>query len=204
MRALDLFCGAGGASYGLFMNVFHEIVGVDIHSQPNYPFEFVQADALNYPLDGFDFIWASPPCQAHTRMQKVRGRQHPDLIPAIRQRLLEQDTPWVIENVVGAPLIDPVMLCGAMFGLRMYRHRLFETSWLMKQPKHPKHTIRTERAGRLPKDGGFISVAGHFPGVSIVREAMGVQWMKRDEIAQAIPPAYSQYIAVDWLKNSLK
>jgi hypothetical protein len=125
-RALDLFCGAGGASMGLHRAGF-EVVGVDACPQPEYPFAFVQADALTFPLDGFAFVWASPPCQAFTaykrRTDHVRPRRN--LIPAVRARLAAAGVPYVIENVVGAPLRVPVMLCGSMFGLDVQRHRLF-------------------------------------------------------------------------------
>ena len=113
MRLLDLFCGAGGAAMGYHRAGF-EVVGIDIAPQPNYPFEFVQADAMEFPLDGFDAIHASPPCQAYTAL--ATGK-HPRLIEPMRERLASSGVPWVIENVVGAPLRQPVLLCGSMFGL---------------------------------------------------------------------------------------
>ena len=124
-RALDLFCGGGGVSYGLAL-AGYEVTGVDLVHQKRYPFEFRQADALTYPLDGYDLICASPPCQAYTSARHIRGREHPRLIEAVRDRLAASGTLYIIENVVGAPLIDPVMLCGSMFGLKVWRHRLFE------------------------------------------------------------------------------
>jgi len=205
MKALDLFCGAGGATKGLQRAGFH-VTGVDINPQPRYCGDwFIQADAMrgDWDYNDFDFIWASPPCQRYTRMQKIRNREHPDLIPRLRSQLRGilrvALIPFVIENVPGAPLENPVMLCGAMFELRTYRHRLFECSFPVAVPGHPKHTIRTEKAGR--PSNGYLSVAGHFPGVQIIRDAWGVPWMNRDEVAQAIPPAYSEYIARQFLRS---
>lgn len=125
-RALDLFCGAGGATRGLQMAGFH-VTGVDIKPQPRYcGDEFHQANALTFPLDGYDFVWASPPCQRYTMAQNAakNAHNHPDLIPPIRERLLGSGVDWVMENVVGAPLINPVMLCGLAFGLKVKRHSL--------------------------------------------------------------------------------
>ena len=140
LRALDLFCCAGGAAKGLDQAGF-EVVGVDIKPQPRYPFEFHQADALAFPTEGFDFIWASPPCQAHTSMKSMHNaKPHLDLIPETRAKLQASGIPYVIENVVGAPLIDPFMLCGTMFGLgvedaELRRHRIFESSFPILAPK---------------------------------------------------------------------
>jgi DNA (cytosine-5)-methyltransferase 1 len=150
-RALDLFCGAGGVSVGLQRAGF-DVTGVDIHPQPRYRGGvFIQGDALTYPLDGFDFIWASPPCQAFTPLRRLqRGREYPNLIPAMRERLAASGRPWIIENVPGAPLAgNVVMLCGTMFGLQtpcgtayLRRHRHFECSFLAMQPacQHPQRT----------------------------------------------------------------
>lgn len=207
MKALDLFCGAGGAAMGLHLAGFDEIVGVDISPQPHYPFEFVQADATTFPLDGYDLIWASPPCQAYSLAQRIRNREHPDHIPALRKRLQCSSTPWVIENVPGAPLRDPVELCGAMFGLRVYRHRLFECSFYVRQPHHQDHVAPLRKMGRRVQPGEFMHVVGNFSGVELAREAMGISWMKRDELREAIPPAYSEFIgrkAVLAIATSLK
>lgn len=172
-----------------------EVVGVDIEPQPHFPFEFHQADALTFPLDGFDFIWASPPCQAHSLCQRILDRDHPDLIEATRARLTAAGAPWCIENVPGAPLINPIELCGAMFGLRTYRHRLFECSFPVTAPAHPPHAAKTTKMGRPPKPGEFIHVVGNFSGVKEAREAMEIDWMPRDRMREAIPPAYSEHIA---------
>jgi len=143
MKLLDLFCGAGGAAMGYHRAGF-EVVGVDIKPQPNYPFEFVQGDALEYLIDHgeeFDAIHASPPCQVHSAMTKGRWQDrledHPDLVDATRQILLALGKPFIIENVVGSPLRIDLMLCGTMFGLQtkfgsqLRRHRLFECSFLV-------------------------------------------------------------------------
>ena len=134
-RLLDLFSGAGGAAMGYHEAGF-DVVGVDIDPQPRYPFEFHQADALTFPLDGYDAIHASPPCQAYTQLGKG---EHPRLIEPIRVRLQSAGVPYVIENVVGAPLRNPVKLCGSTFGLHVKRHRLFETNVPMLVPPcyHP-------------------------------------------------------------------
>ncbi len=192
-RALDLFCCAGGAAVGLHRAGF-DVVGVDIKPQPRYPFEFHQADALTYPLDGFDFLWASPPCQAHTLCQRIQDNDHPELIEPIRARLRAAGVPWIIENVVGAPLIDPIELCGAMFGLRTYRHRLFECSFPVETPPHPEHIAPIRKMGRPVRDGEFMHIVGNFSGVALAREIIGANWMVRDELREAIPPAYSEYL----------
>lgn len=192
-RALDLFCCAGGAGMGLHRAGF-DVVGVDIEPQPHYPFPFIQADALTHPLEGFDFIWTSPPCQAYTLCQRIRDNEHPDLIEPIRHRLKAAGVPWCIENVVGAPLHDPIELCGAMFGLRVYRHRLFECSFQIEAPPHPDHVAPIRKMGRPPLAGEFMHVVGNFSGVKQAREAMDIPWMPRDKLREAIPPAYSEYV----------
>jgi DNA (cytosine-5)-methyltransferase 1 len=199
-RALDLFCGAGGASRGLADAGF-EVYGVDIAKQPNYPFWFKRGDAMEADLSGYDFIWASPPCQAFTLAQRIQKNEHPDLIAPIRNRLIASGVPFVIENVPGAPLINPIELCGSMFGLRTYRHRLFECSFPIAQPAHPAHEAKTTKMGRKPKPGEFLHVVGNFSGVKEAKEAMGIDWMVRNEMSEAIPPAYSRYIAQQFLTH---
>lgn len=195
-RILDLFCGAGGCGMGYHRAGF-DVVGVDIEPQPNYPFQFHLGDALEFVKahgHEFDAIHASPPCQAYSETQKLQGNDHPELIEPTREALQALGLPWVIENVPGSPLINPVELCGGMFGLRTYRHRLFETSFPVTAPNHPAHKARQTKMGRKPKDGEFIHVVGNFSGVKYAREAMGIDWMNRDEMAQAIPPAYTTFI----------
>jgi DNA (cytosine-5)-methyltransferase 1 len=197
LKALDLCCCAGGASMGLHQAGFL-VVGVDIKPQPRYPFGFHQADALTFPLEGYDFIWASPPCQrfcALNTREDLSG--YPDLIEPIRARLTANGVPFVIENVPGAPVRHDLMLCGAMFGLRSYRHRFFECSFPVKQPEHPKHAVRVNRRGENRRahwaNGGFITITGDV-GTYCGPEAMGIDWMTGAEMSEAIPPAYAKYI----------
>lgn len=195
-RLLDLFCCQGGASAGYVAAGF-EVVGVDIEPQPRYPFEFVQADAISYLREHgteFDAIHASPPCQAHTLAQRIRGNEHPDLIAPTREMLVELSAPWVIENVPGSPLLDPIMLCGAMFGIETYRHRLFESNAQLIAPPHPQHRARTAKMGRRVQPGEFMHVVGNFSGVDAARSVMGMQWANRDGLREAIPPAYAEHI----------
>lgn len=192
-QALDLFCCAGGASMGLHQAGF-DVTGVDIEPQPHYPFKFIQADAMTMKPDGYDFIWASPPCQAYTLAQRIRKGKHPELIEPTRELLKASGAAWVIENVVGAPLVNPIELCGAMFGLRVYRHRLFEASFPLTAPHHPDHKAPLRKMGRVVRPGEFMHVVGNFSGVSIAREAMGIDWMPRDKLREAIPPAYAEHI----------
>jgi DNA (cytosine-5)-methyltransferase 1 len=205
MRVLDLFCGAGGAGKG-YADAGFEVVGVDIEPQPRYPFyplHYYREDALVFLERNkdripkrFDLIHASPPCQAFTNAQRIQDRLHPDLVSPTRELLKQIGLPYVIENVVGAPLVDPVLLCGAMFSeLKTYRHRLFETSFGAVAPPHPKHVHKQAKMGRPPQDDEWIQVVGNFSGVEFAREAMGIDWMTRDELREAIPPAYTRYIA---------
>jgi DNA (cytosine-5)-methyltransferase 1 len=188
-RLLDLFCGAGGASMGYHRAGF-DVVGVDIRRQPRYPFEFHQADALTYPLEGFDVIHASPPCQAFTKLLRARaGGGHPDLLGPTRERLTALSVPWVIENVPGAPMRADVVLCGSMFGLKVRRHRWFECA-------HPVLTLCSPCAHPVE---ATVGVYGHTGGtgrhsVSVWREAMGIDWMTATELSQAIPPAYTEWL----------
>ena len=200
-RALDLFCCAGGAGMGLH-RAGYNVTGVDIVNQPNYPFAFVQGDALEADLSGYDFVWASPPCQNHSRMSGCREGlrdKYPSLIAATRAKLKAWGGPWIIENVVGAPLENPVMLCGAMFGLATYRHRIFESNVPLTVPPHPKHETPTSKAGHW-KPGTLISVAGNCAPMTMAREAMGIDWTNRAELVEAIPPAFSEHLARQTLR----
>ena len=274
VRLLDLFCGGGGAAMGYHRAGFDEIVGVDIAPQPRYPFEFVQADALEFLAEhghGFDAIHASPPCQGYSIMHNLpwlRGRDYPLLILPAIEMLEALGKPYVVENVMGARHGSATLrkrgleahglkagwLCGGMFGLPFYRHRLFATNWFWLAPGHPKHagrqvihipvgngrgrrggseqgarhpeyekvpfsypTIVGERlrANGRPKDskiglsngmpetqlanwqngaeGNGVGI-GHAKGWRLAAEAMGIDWMKREELTQAIPPAYTEFI----------
>lgn len=197
-RLLDLFCGAGGAAMGYHRAGF-DVVGVDIKPQPRYPFEFHQADALEFLREHgheFDAIHASPPCQAYTRGRKLQGNTHPDLVAPVRDLLETTGKPYVIENVPGAPLVNPVVLEGQMFpGLRTQRKRLFETNWPLDVPiLRPPPPARNAKMGRPVTPGEWMHVVGHFSGLSEAREAMGIDWMGQHELAQAIPPAYTEFI----------
>lgn len=202
-KALDLFSGAGGATKGLQRAGFH-VTGVDIKPQPHYCGDvFIQADALTVDLIGYDLIWASPPCQHYSQLTNCRGTQanHPDLIGVIRSRLKAVGKPFIIENVNGArmELDNPLMLCGAMFGLMSYRHRRFECSHFIMQPDHPPHTVPCARAGHWEL-GKYASVTGNCSPVSLSRVALGIDWMNRNELSQAIPPAFSEFLGRQILK----
>jgi DNA (cytosine-5)-methyltransferase 1 len=197
-RLLDLFCGAGGASVG-YARAGFDVVGVDINPQRNYPYEFHQADAIHFLAEHwreFDAVHASPPCQRFSAMSACRpglAEEYPDLIAATRNLLALTGLPYVIENVPGSPLNDPVVLCGQMVGLELYRHRLFETNWLLWQPEHPKHRIPASKAGHW-KPGTIMSVSGHVSPIAVAKAAMGIDWMTRAELAESIPPAYTELI----------
>lgn len=211
MKVLDLFCGAGGASMGLHRAGF-EVVGVDIAPQPRYPFTFHQDDALTFPLDGFDFIWASPPCQRFSDLGHRNGNAHewPDLIEPIRRRLKQSSARYVIENVERSPLIDPIMLCGTMFPkLRVLRHRLFEANFRIPQPAHREHPRvhtfdkRKSHFGKTDEMVDFVQVTGGGNStLKAARDAMGIDWMSKGEINEAIPPAYAEHIGRAILSQS--
>jgi DNA polymerase I len=221
LRALDLYCCAGGAARGLQQAGFH-VTGVDLHPQPNYCGDrFIQTDALEYletaDLSQFDFIWASPPCQAHTILRHAPGtKEHIDLVTPTRPLLVRSGKPYCIENVPGAPLIDPVTLCGSMFGLTtpdgkfgLKRHRLFETNFPLAAPspcwcRHlPTVGVYGGHFRNRQRDAG----TNHRSGSNIPLEdgfaAMGIDWrMTTAEISEAIPPAYSKFIAEAFLHST--
>ena len=192
--ALDLCCKAGGAGMGYWLAGF-DLVGVDIEPQKRYPFRFIQADALTFPLTGFDLIHASPICKGYSATAVLNDASHPRQIEAFRDRLVSTGIPYVIENVPGAPLRSPVVLCGAMFpDLRVYRHRLFEAPFRIPVPPEPEHRWPLAKMGRPVRPGEFMQPVGHFSDVAAARAAMGTWWMARDEISQAIPPAYTLHV----------
>ncbi len=205
---IDACCGAGGASMG-YHRLGFRVIGIDINPQPHYPFEFIQADIRDFTaadLLGLGAVAAhgSPPCQLYTNCYKIMKGEHPDLVAFVRELFTATGLPWIIENVVGAPLIDPITLCGAMFpGLMTYRHRLFETSFPVEQPPEPEHRFPNTKMGRTPRPGEFMHVVGHFSGVPQARLAMGIDWMTRDELAESIPPAYSEFMGAALL-NSIR
>lgn len=200
MIALDLFCGAGGASRGI-RNTGFEVEGVDNVNQNHYFHDFYQEDAIEFMKNGlrhYDFIWASPPCQLHSwggAQWRNKGYEYPDLIEITRYYLKESGKPYIIENVVGAPLIEPVRLCGTMFpGLKIFRHRLFESNMNLKvemKCKHEGHMVKSRRTD----SNDYFTVAGHNTGTHVEwADAMGIDWMTKQELAQAIPPVYSEYL----------
>jgi DNA (cytosine-5)-methyltransferase 1 len=196
-RLLDLFCGAGGCSAGYHRAGF-SVTGVDMCKQPNYPFEFFHTDALEFLEENgkdYDVIAASPPCQCYTPLRALHpGKEYPDLLPITRVQLILSGKPWIMENVMTAPM-GGVVLCGGMFGLRVYRHRRFASSMPLTAPRHPKHRVLTSTLkGQKCWDAGLnISVTGAVT-VSVARLAMGIDWMGGKEISQAIPPSYTEYL----------
>lgn len=214
---LDLFCGAGGASAGYVAAGF-DVVGVDVEPQPRYPFAFVQADALTFPLDGFDAVHASPPCQAYAGLAALDGR-HPRLIEPTRARLCELlDVPWVIENIPTAPLRAPFRLCGSSFGLFVRRHRHFEPGGWQPTllPPCAHHRIRNDRRAYYGKPGWLaweprgarVQSAARQPAdrppllrgtVDTAARDMGIDWMDWDGLREAIPPAFTEWIGAQLL-----
>lgn len=209
---LDLFCGAGGAAMGYHRAGF-DVVGVDIVDQPHYPFQFTRCDALAYfkvaaALYNVSAIHASPPCQAYSAMRTNWNarKDHPDLLPPTRDLLKATGLPYVIENVPGAPMEARVMLCGSAFGLgipgyQLRRHRWFETSshlWMMSPPcQHNGPVIGIY--GDHGRDGRRKEGFGRYFTLDERKQAMGIDWMARGELDQAIPPAYTEYIGAQLL-----
>lgn len=214
MRILDLFCGAGGAGMGYHRAGF-EVVGVDIKPQPHYPFPFVQGEALilmesllcgwcilptdgkPYWLEDFDAIHASPPCQYGSVATPLRCRNnHPNLIPRTRELFTAAPIPYVIENVPNnrKDLICPYRLCGSSFGLQAFRHRYFEMPWfsgLVPPCRHDFRPLLVTTAGKNSRD---IRQPGQYKSVRNAPKAYGVDWMTSDELKEAIPPAYTEWI----------
>ncbi len=207
IRALDLFCAAGGASMGISRAGF-EVEGWDIKPQPHYPFKFHLGNALEADLKGFDLIWASPPCQAYTKAtlsQRNAGKQYPDLMAATRIKLQNSGIPFIIENTPGAPMRVDIILCGSMFGLRLIRHRWFECSFpifnLTSPCQHDPNPCvvvghGTTSWARAKNNGKCHTVAE-------CKAAMGIDWMTRAELSQAIPPVYSQYLCRSFIFTQL-
>jgi DNA (cytosine-5)-methyltransferase 1 len=219
MRILDLYSGAGGAAKG-YHDAGHEVVGVDIKDMPRFPYEFVQADALNlldtlilggntndaridhrvgwgYSLESFDAIHASPPCQYWSVMSNCRpglAETYPQLIEPTRERLQKIGKPYVIENVVRAPLINPVILCGTSFDLRVRRHRQFEANFPIDPVacRHSGYVLNphnSEARKRMRAEFGY-----GVPLMKIWKREVGVEWMNDAEGRESIPPAFTEYI----------
>jgi DNA (cytosine-5)-methyltransferase 1 len=206
-RLLDLFCGAGGAAMGYHRAGF-DVVGVDNRPQPRYPFTFHQFEALWLleqliagaweGIGAYDAIHASPPCQAYTQAalsQRNAGKVYPDLLGQTRELLNETGLPWVIENVPGAPMRCDIRICGCQVGLKLRRVRWFETSWHAFELASPCH-----------HNGPVVSAVGHGtpswvrdqlgfnPSIHDYRAAMGIDWMNRNELSEAVPPAYTELV----------
>lgn len=218
-RLLDLFCCAGGAAMGYHEAGF-DVVGVDIMPQPRYPFLFVQSDAVELLrsavmrrersgtfwhgqwFNGFDAVHASPPCQKHTDLARQNKRDYPCFIEPIRALLKASGLPYVIENVEGAPLLSPTMLCGTMFPeTRVIRHRLFETNWPLSAPPHGKHPLvytmdkRKAHYGKLDEWTSPVQVTGGGNcSKAAAADAMGMPWATKQELNEAVPPAYTRFI----------
>lgn len=199
LKLLDLYCCGGGAGYGYELAGF-EVTGVDIDPQPKHRGNFIQSDAIEFLMDNYknyDVIHASPPCQEYSMSSKqfrIKGKKYPDLINKTRDALITIGKPYIIENVPGSPLVNPITLCGTMFGMDTYRHRLFESNMNLTTPIHKKHVNKNAKMGRAPKEGEFIQYVGHFSGVKKVQEMTGLHWLGQYELAQSIPPQYTHYL----------
>jgi DNA (cytosine-5)-methyltransferase 1 len=207
-RLLDICCKQGGASKG-YAEAGFDVIGVDREPQPRYPYPFIQADlrelVAEWIAENFDGVAGSPPCWAHSDLAHRTGREYEDFIPETRALLVATGLPYVIENVEGAPLLDPLVLCGTMFdGLRVSRHRLFESNIPLTAPrpcpkKHPLHyTLDKRKAhyGRLDEWTDFVMVTGGGNcSKAAASDAMGgLDWMTKDGMNQSVPPAYTEWI----------
>lgn len=217
MKLLDLCCGAGGAAEG-YARAGFDVTGVDYRSQPHYPYRFILADAVDYVSrygSQFDVIHASPPCHDHSSLRHVTG---PDgtrqTLAEIRHQLIKIGRPYIIENVVGAELIDPLRLCGTEFGLvavdhtgqkvQLRRHRLFESNLFLAGAGGCNHDSRNGRVAGVYGGGAEPDSTsskrntgkrgGYRPRDKTRAELMGIDWMNRAELAQAIPPAYTEFL----------
>lgn len=211
---LDLFCCAGGAGKG-YHDAGFQVIGVDIDPQPRYPYEFFQGDAIEFAREFghlFDVIHASPPCQTFSRTKTLHDNEHPDLVEDTRRALVDSGSPWVIENVVGAPLIDPIKLSGQHFNLvtedvdgvplKLVRHRLFESSVDLTVPDefHANRDIQT--ASIYGAGGGWTPKhrdnpdrrGGYIPHTDVVKRLLGIGWMNKHELSQSIPPKFTEFI----------
>lgn len=208
MKLLDLYCCEGSAGFG-FEQAGFDVTAVDLFDQPNHRGNFIKADAIDFLLENghkYNYIHASPPCQKYSMSSKqfrILGKEYPDLISVTRAALIKIGKPFDLENVPGSPLINPVMLCGTMFGLPTYRHRFFETNWNLKQPIHTEHIAKNAKMGRPVKPGEFIQYMGHFSGLQYVRDFTGCQWMSQYGLAQSIPPQYTKYIGEQFLYGDI-
>lgn len=214
MKALDLFCKAGGTSMGLHRAGF-DMTGVDIEPQKRYPFKFVLGDALEYVAKHghkYDLIVAGPPCQLYSVLAALSSGDYPELVGPTREALQATGKPYIIENVPGAPLLNPIKLCGTMFPeLRVRRHRLFECSPIIWWPLAPcyhwgkcgNQKLLNDRGKRVTQsfeNCDFLSITGNSYIAADGRKAMGIDWMTKAELSQAIPPAYTEFLGREMLK----
>jgi len=205
-KALDLYCCAGGAAMGLH-EAGYDVTGVDIVPQPNYPFPFLLGNALDADLSGYDLVWASPPCQAHSTLKHRTGKDYECFIARTREKLEAWGGVWIIENVMGAPLRNPVRLCGSAFGLNVRRHRIVESNVPLvgvecrhdeqPEPIDVSGTGARRKGPRLDDKGGNSRKPLN---LKQAQDAMGMDWTNRKEISQAIPPAYAEYLARQTLR----
>jgi DNA (cytosine-5)-methyltransferase 1 len=224
MKMIDLFCGGGGCAMGYHRAGFDEIIGVDIVDRPNYPFKFVKMDALEFlrttDLSDAQFIHASPPCQCYSKLKYLSGNvekweeNHVDLVAPTRELLVKTGKPYVIENVEGAPLINPIKLCGSQFeNMYTQRPRLFESNIPLKKPDTPVVRHKTLKLGHGIAEDGYITVAGtRTPmGMNEVQTKLyygfalgGIDWMTLEELTQAVPPVYCEFLGkqiIEYLEN---
>jgi DNA (cytosine-5)-methyltransferase 1 len=204
MKLLDLFCGAGGASKGYAMAGF-KVTGIDVKHGKRYPFEYIRADVRDYLdldfLQQFDVIAASPPCQTHSATKHLRNAQGKntskiDMIPEVREALIASGKPYVIENVPNAPLINPIQLCGSGFGLKVRRHRLFESN-VPIMGNTCNHKAQGKPVGIYGSMRDEIPNGGHTAKtMQEAHQSMGIDWMIWGELVESIPPAYTHYIGV--------
>lgn len=214
MKMIDLYCGGGGAAMGYYNAGFNEIIGVDIVDRPNYPFKFIKMDALEflrtYDFSDVDFIHASPCCQRYSKLKYLSGNiekwesEHVDLVAPTRELLIKTGKPYIIENVEGSPLINPIKLCGSQFeNMYTQRPRLFESNIPLRKPDNPVVRHKTLKLGQGPSEDGYITVAGTRPpkGMNEVQTKLyygfalgGIDWMSLEELTQAIPPVYTCFL----------
>ena len=220
-RLLDLYSCAGGAAVGYHRAGF-DIVGVDIAFQKNYPYEFHQADALAYVAEHgheFDAIHASPPCQAFSKTRTLHNNEHPDLVVPTREALQATGKPYIIENVVGAPLLDPLMLCGTEFGmtaldvdgvpLKVLRHRLFESNIPLTRRGECNHDPSILTASIYGAGGGWTPEhrdsakrrGGYVPHTDVCRQLLGVDWTTKHELSQVVPPAFTEHLGKQLIQH---
>lgn len=203
MKLLDLYCGAGGASTGYALAGF-QVTGIDLKHGKRYPYKYIKGDVLAYLDDldflrSFDVIHASPPCQTHSITQHLRNAQGKttskiDLIPETRAALIAADKPYIIENVPGSPLINPIQLCGSSFGLKVRRHRLFESNMPL-EGSVCNHKLRGRPVGVYGSLNDEIPQGGKTAAtINEARDAMGMPWAIWTELVEAIPPAFTEYL----------